>query len=74
MLAAIEFDEWPEAAHTPAKAPRSTHPLGVFDLHECGAWVDTLRALRALPNRATANHATASAMRRPLETSEDEER
>ena len=36
--------------------------------------LDTLRALRALPNRATANHAAASAMRRPLETSEDEER
>ena len=52
MLAAIEFDEWPEAAHTHAHAARSTHPLGVFDPRECGAWIDTLRALRALPNRA----------------------
>ena len=52
MLAAIEFDEWPEAAHTQSHAARSTHPLGVFDPRECGAWIDTLRALRALPNRA----------------------
>ncbi|HEY6943345.1 hypothetical protein [Dokdonella sp.] len=54
MLAAIEFDEWPEAAHTHAHAARSTHPLGVFDPRECGAWIDTLRALRALPNRVRA--------------------
>lgn len=60
MLAAIEFDEWPEAAYTPAHPVRPTHPLGVFDPRECGAWVDTLRALRALPNRVRAPGAPSS--------------
>ncbi|HEU4663196.1 MAG TPA: hypothetical protein VFS55_04125 [Dokdonella sp.] len=58
MHAAIELDDWPEAAHARARTARASHPLGVFDPHECGAWVDTLRALRALPNRARA-HALA---------------
>lgn len=58
MHAAIELDDWPDAAHARARIARARHPLGVFDPHECGAWVDTLRALRALPDRARA-HAIA---------------
>jgi hypothetical protein len=71
MLAAIEFDEWPEAAHTHAHAARSTHPLGVFDPRECGAWIDTLRALRALPNRVRAP-GTVRANEDRADTNEDD--
>lgn len=73
MLAAIEFDEWPEGAQTPVHAARSTHPLGVFDPRECGAWVDTLRALRALPNRARVPGAPAASTLHDADPGEDGE-
>jgi hypothetical protein len=46
LLAEPEF--WLETSQLRPQA--SAHPLAVFDPGECGAWVDTLRALRALPN------------------------
>jgi len=73
MLAAIEFDEWPEAAHTHAHTARSTHPLGVFDPRECGAWIDTLRALRALPNRTRVPGTPAASTLRETDPDEDGE-
>lgn len=70
MLAAMQLDDWPEAAYTYARVARPRNPLGVFDPHECGAWVDTLRALRALPNRARGpGHAGASGNR--IDANED---
>ncbi|MGN6517999.1 MAG: hypothetical protein ACTHK2_01075 [Dokdonella sp.] len=73
MLAAIELDEWPEQAHTHARVAHPRNPLGVFDPRECSAWVDTLRALRALPNRTHASGAAAAAPAHRAPTSEDTE-
>ncbi len=44
-LADPEF--WLETSQLRPQA--SAHPLAVFDPGECGAWIETLRALRALP-------------------------
>jgi|GEM_PF-4220100 len=42
--------DWPDMDRLPRGAVPS-HPLALFSPGECGAWVDTLRALRALPDQ-----------------------
>lgn len=50
MRPLAEPDFWLEASRTPPQA--TAHPLALFNPGECGAWVATLRALRALPDSA----------------------
>jgi hypothetical protein len=48
MQAITELEYW--TADVDERAGRmEAHPLALFNACECGAWIETLRALRALP-------------------------
>lgn len=44
----VDTDYWQETSQ--ARPQNAAHPLAVFNPGECGAWIATLRALRALPD------------------------
>lgn len=57
MQPVTELEYW---IATPDAEPRRVgreNPLAFFNTGECGAWVATLRALRALPSASTARNA-----------------
>jgi len=57
MQPVAELEYW---ITTPDAEPRRVgraNPLAFFNPGECGAWVVTLRALRALPSTSTTRYA-----------------
>jgi hypothetical protein len=61
MRPVAELEYW---ITTPDAEPRRVgrvNPLAFFNPGECGAWVATLRALRALPSTSTARNAPYNA-------------
>lgn len=49
MHSTTYVDYWADSS--PSHPHRNgAHPLALFDPAECGAWVATLRALRAMPD------------------------
>jgi hypothetical protein len=59
MQAVADLDYWTQALHATARTTSYVNPLEVFNEGECGAWVATLRALRALPSQRKAPRAPA---------------